>query len=359
MRDRRVLTDAELRDRLSDASEKRQFEIVLALVREEIAQILGSRSPEDIAEQASFRSLGVYREKRQQLISNLTERSGVRLPSTALFDYPNPAALARYVRSRIVGDVADASPASAGVPGDDDRRDADDPIAIVGLACRYPGGVSSPDELWDVVANGRNTISDFPTDRGWDLENMFDPDPAHAGTSYVRKGGFLHDAADFDAEFFGMSPREALAVDPQQRLLLETSWEAIEAAGINPLELRGTPTGVYFGVIYNDYASRLSTFPGELEGYLLNGSRQSVASGRVAYVLGLEGPAVSMDTACSSSLVALHQASAALRRGECSMALAGGVAVMSAPGLFLEFSRQRGMAVDGVCKAFADAADGT
>ncbi|AGP53559.1 hypothetical protein M271_09735, partial [Streptomyces rapamycinicus NRRL 5491] len=359
MRDRRVLTDAELRDRLSDASEKRQFEIVLALVREEIAQILGSRSPEDIAEQASFRSLGVYREKRQQLISNLTERSGVRLPSTALFDYPNPAALARYMRTRIVGDVADVSHASAGATEDDDRRDADDPIAIVGLACRYPGGVSSPDELWDVVANGRNTISDFPADRGWDLENMFDPDPAHAGTSYVRKGGFLHDAADFDAEFFGMSPREALAVDPQQRLLLETSWEAIETAGINPLELRGTPTGVYFGVIYNDYASRLSTFPGELEGYLLNGSRQSVASGRVAYVLGLEGPALSMDTACSSSLVALHQASAALRRGECSMALAGGVAVMSAPGLFLEFSRQRGMAVDGLCKAFADAADGT
>ncbi|MBB4781042.1 acyl transferase domain-containing protein/acyl carrier protein [Streptomyces rapamycinicus] len=332
---------------------------MLALVREEIAQILGSRSPEDIAEQASFRSLGVYREKRQQLISNLTERSGVRLPSTALFDYPNPAALARYMRTRIVGDVADVSHASAGATEDDDRRDADDPIAIVGLACRYPGGVSSPDELWDVVANGRNTISDFPADRGWDLENMFDPDPAHAGTSYVRKGGFLHDAADFDAEFFGMSPREALAVDPQQRLLLETSWEAIETAGINPLELRGTPTGVYFGVIYNDYASRLSTFPGELEGYLLNGSRQSVASGRVAYVLGLEGPALSMDTACSSSLVALHQASAALRRGECSMALAGGVAVMSAPGLFLEFSRQRGMAVDGLCKAFADAADGT
>ncbi|MBL1120993.1 type I polyketide synthase, partial [Streptomyces sp. 110] len=360
MRDRRVLTDAELRDRLSDASEKRQFEIVLALVREEIAQILGSRNPEDIAEQASFRSLGVYREKRQQLISNLAERSGVRLPSTALFDYPNPAALARFVRSRIVGDVADVSSAPAGATeDDDDRRDADDPIAIVGLACRYPGGVSSPDELWDVVANGRNTISDFPTDRGWDLENMFDPDPAHAGTSYVRKGGFLHEAADFDAEFFGMSPREALAVDPQQRLLLETSWEAIETAGINPLELRGTPTGVYFGVIYNDYASRLSTFPGELEGYLLNGSRQSVASGRVAYVLGLEGPALSMDTACSSSLVALHQASAALRRGECSMALAGGVAMMSAPGLFLEFSRQRGMAVDGVCKAFADAADGT
>ncbi|WP_051852211.1 type I polyketide synthase, partial [Streptomyces sp. NRRL F-5650] len=361
-RSRRVVRRGEgdqgaLAARLAALPRAERLDHVTDLVRTSVAAVLGFGAGERVGESVPFRDLGFDSLTSVELRNQLSSATGLRLSPGVVFDHPTVTALAEHLLAELSDELpARATAVAASVTGSGGENE---PVAIVGMACRFPGGVSTPEDLWRLVADGVDAISDMPGDRGWDIDGLWNPDPDTPGTFYTRQGGFIDDPAGFDASFFGISPREALAMDPQQRLLLETSWEALESGGIDPHSLRGSDTGVFTGLTAQEYGAGAGAAEGGAEGYLLTGSTTSFGSGRISYTLGLEGPTLSIDTACSSVLVALHLASNALRSGECGLALAGGATVMAQPIGFIEFSRQRTLSPDGRSKAFDESADGT
>ncbi|WP_415954528.1 type I polyketide synthase, partial [Streptomyces sp. KLOTTS4A1] len=357
---------SEFLGRLRGLSPHEQHHLLLKLVRTEAAAVLGHSGAEAVQPTRAFQEFGFDSLAVVELRNRLKAVTGLSLPATLAYDHPSPEALARHLRTELIG-ADDGAGIGVGIGAGPDtglsttssthRGTDDDLIAVVGMSCRFPGGVNTPEQLWELLAAGKDAVSGFPVDRGWDLERLYDPTRSAPDTSYVDQGGFLYEAGYFDPALFGISPREAMGMDPQQRLLLETSWEAFERSGIDPASVRGTRTGVFTGTNGQDYATLLLGVT-DADSLSMTSNAASVVSGRLSYTFGLEGPAVTVDTACSSSLVALHLAVQALHNGECDMALAGGVTVMSTPGAFIEFSRQGGLATDGRVKAFADAADG-
>ncbi|MFJ2116518.1 beta-ketoacyl synthase N-terminal-like domain-containing protein, partial [Streptomyces sp. NPDC087850] len=344
------LDPGSLHGRLAPLTETERTRFLLRLVRDTAATALGHDDPDVVQATRPFTELGFDSLTSVDFRNRLATATGLRLPVSLVFDHPSPRRMVQALYAQLFGarsaQNAPAVPATAAPTTARGRTATDEPLAVIGMACRFPGGVTSPEELWSLLTEGRDGITGFPRNRGWRAQD-------------AARGGFLEDVAGFDAGFFGITPREALTMDPQQRLLLETSWEAIERAGIDPTTLRATRTGVYTGAAGLGYSLLFPPGSDQMAGYAVTGTATSVISGRVSYVLGLEGPAVTVDTACSSSLVALHTAAQALRGGECDLALTGGVCVMPDASLFADFERQGGLSADGRCRSFAASADGT
>lgn len=344
---------APLWSRLASRSQAGQTRMLLDLVRSVCDKVVKGSDSKGFSPTIPWRLLGIRGAKADELRRLLHEVVAIPLPATVFFDHPNPLALAAHLREQILGERGETpTPQETG-------GSTAEPIVILGMSCRYPGGVSSPEDLWKLVIFEKCPISDLPKDRGWDLDRLSHPDPALMGTTSAHRGGFLDCAADFDPEFFGISPREAVAMNPQQRLLLETSWEALERSGLVPTSLSDVQVGVFIGSMSPEYGPRMHEASPGVKGSVLTGTTPSVSSGRLSYFFGFEGPALTVDTACSASLVGIHLACQSLRAGECGLALAGGVTFTATPGMFTEFSKQGGLAPDGLCKSFAADADGT